>query len=593
MTDSSLLDEQRPKAAFHLELIKKFIRNNDLPESFLSTAWQYYLPFSLNLLQWTQEKRTQSGKSFILGVNGAQGTGKSTLANFISYLLKEFGLTVLNLSIDDFYLTKNERNELAKTIHPLLKTRGVPGTHDINLTKTIIDEVSKPLSQRKNSNIQVPRFNKAIDDRFPNGEDLPQNEVDLIILEGWCIGVKAQTKEMLKTPLNDLELAEDKDGKWRQFINQEIDNYQDLFNKLDYLAMLKAPSFEIIYQWRGQQEEQLLKRQSALSSNSQIMDRTQLQRFIMHYERLSRWMLNDIPKYCDLVFEINEQHSITGQSLNASQFRYYIQSSKLLIVTDLDASLLDENYTWDAAQESLVRLSEAAFPVIFNSSKTLAEMTSLSEKITQQFNTPLRPIIAENGGLIAYPAEGSYNVKLCSIDLEFILGKAHDLRQKYNYQFTGFSDLSEEELSKLTGLDLKSAQSAKDRHATEPILWQDSQDRFQEFKKTLESFGIRVIRGGQFIHLMGPNDKADALLELRIFYTNNQASHHWLIVALGDSPNDKSMLEAADFGVLIPNNKHSDFTLASPPSFLATAHGPKGWQQAIQHIFSSLYGIHF
>ncbi|MDD7984486.1 HAD-IIB family hydrolase [Lentisphaera marina] len=594
MKDQSKLDSERKKASSHLAFIKKFIKKNELPSSFLSTAWQYYLPLSLNLLQWSQEKKTQQKKSFVLGINGAQGTGKSTLADLLKELLQEYGLNVITLSIDDFYLTKKERDELADSIHPLLKTRGVPGTHDLQLAKQILDSLTALPDDEKISNIQIPRFNKAIDDRFPDGDDLPDQFIDVIILEGWCIGAEPQAIEHLEKHVNELEQLEDPEGHWRHYINEQLtEDYQALFSKLDYLAMLKAPNFERIHLWRSQQEERLLKQQTDPSASSQIMNSSQLKRFIMHYERLTRWMLEDMPQKSDLTFYLNENHGIDTQSYKESNWPPYISKSKLIVVTDLDASLLDENYSWAAANQSLEQLSKVSFPVIFNSSKTLVEMIPLAEQIQQQFKTPPTPIVAENGGIIAYPDHENYKISVSSIDLKSILELAHNLRQKHNYKFTGFSDMTAEEISSATGLKPQSANLAKQRNSTEPILWYDSFENFTEFKASLEDHGVRVIRGGQFIHLMGQADKADALESLRSHYIKTQTSDHWLVVALGDSPNDQTMLNKADIGALIPNKKHAAFEISAPHTIKCTESGPTAWQQAIKELFLSLYGIQF
>ena len=581
---------QADHSAQHLTSIKSFIEKNHLPDSFLSTAWQYYLPLALNLFQWTQKKQTQG--SFILGINGAQGTGKSTMASLISTLLTEFGLEVVTLSIDDFYLTKKERQELAQKVHPLLKTRGVPGTHDIKLANQVIDELNTAPSNRKNKDLQIPRFNKAIDDRFPEGEKLPQKKVDIILLEGWCIGALPQANLTLDSPYNELELTEDPDGSWRESINQHLaDDYQTLYAKIDYLAMLKAPSFEMVFKWRSEQEERLKENQSSSDQNLEIMDAEQIKRFIMHYERLTRWMLKEMPRRAQCCFFINEDHCVYEKQLNETKWISKTDRCSLLVVTDLDASLLDEQYSWDAAHASLSQLKKHQFPVIFNSSKTLAEMIPLSRKMQKQLNVEASPIVAENGGLIAYPTDDKYVISVSSVDLEVILDLAHELRKRNDYQFIGFSDMSAAQISQLTGLNSKAAAQAKNRNATEPILWQDSDENFEAFKKPLEASGIRVVRGGHFIHLMGQADKADALQKLKSFYQKQFPEQHWLAVALGDSPNDEAMLNAADFGVLIPNKKNAAFPVKAAHSIQSTYHGPKGWQEAIQNLFQSLYGI--
>ena len=574
--------------------IQNFIRVHKLPQAFSSTAWQYFLPLSENLKLWTKQKRSQQNRSFILGLNGAQGTGKSTLAELLSTLLRHSGFTVLNLSIDDLYLSKSAREDLSQTIHPLLKTRGVPGTHDTALACELLDELSSPLSERNKSKLSVPRFDKAIDDRSPIREAIPESQVDVIIFEGWCVGAKPQRDLVLDNPYNQLELKEDRDGQWRQYVNEQLANeYQQLFSKIDYLVMLKAPSFDAVFQWRSEQEERLRQSNIHLSEKSAIMDESQLLYFIRHYERLTRWMLKEMPQRVDCLFELNEDHCVIDKTCNTSNWKSTIEACRLLVITDLDASLLDENYSWAPAYGSLDQLNKKGFPVIFNSSKTLAEMIPLSKELHRQLESEPTPIVAENGGLIAYPIDGKYVISVSSLEYEAIIDLAHELRRRFDYQFIGFYDMSAEQISELTGLDLEAANQAKDRHATEPILWQDTDQRFDDFKKSLENSAIRVVRGGQFIHLMGQADKADALLRLKSFYQNKYPEHKWLTVALGDSPNDEAMLNAADFAVLIPNKNKNLFELKAPHSLLPSSAGPHGWQEAIQYILRSLYGIHF
>ena len=217
----------------------------------------------------------------------------------------------------------------------------------------------------------------------------------------------------------------------------------------------------------------------------------------------------------------------------------------------------------------------------------------LFSKIQQQFQSPPTAIVAENGGLIAYPNDAQYNISVSSVDIKAILKVAHELRRKNNYLFTGFSDMTPEEVSSATGLELKAASLAKQRNATEPLLWYDSQEKLIEFKKSLKDAGIRIVLGGQFIHLMGQADKADALQQLRAYYIKKHPSHHWLIVALGDSPNDQIMLNKADLGIQIPNKKRPPFNLSTTHSIQCTEYGPAGWQQGIREILQSFYGIQF
>ena len=178
----------------------------------------------------------------VLGLCGAQGSGKSTLAQALLARMGARGVASAILSIDDLYLTKGEREVLAGTVHPLLRTRGVPGTHDVALGLRVLDGLAAGQAAC------LPRFDKAVDDRLPEGA-WPQAGVGLrlLILEGWCVGARAQEAGELDAPVNALERDEDGDGRWRRFVNAALaGDYQTLFGRIDALALLAAPGFDVV-----------------------------------------------------------------------------------------------------------------------------------------------------------------------------------------------------------------------------------------------------------------------------------------------------------------------------------------------------------
>lgn len=254
-----------------------------------------YAPVYLPLAQWLNQLN-QNGQRLI-GINGAQGSGKSTLCRLLALLLEHgFNKSVAVLSLDDFYLTRDQREALAKQIHPLLQTRGVPGTHDVALAIATLDALQNGLS------VRLPRFDKSCDDRAAERTWVSiQQPVDIILFEGWCVGARPQTVEQLLAPQNELEATEDSQGVWRKYVNSRLaGEYQSLFGMLDVLLMLKVPSFEKVYAWRALQESRL----------QQGMKPDQLQRFIMHYERLTRSMLDELPQRADRVLQIGDDHQI-------------------------------------------------------------------------------------------------------------------------------------------------------------------------------------------------------------------------------------------------------------------------------------------
>lgn len=283
---------------------------------------QIYVPMG----SWIAQHRSQQKQPLVLGINGAQGAGKSTLFNLLETTLTEgFGLSVVGFSIDDLYKTRESRALLAQRVHPLFITRGVPGTHDIELGIDIIDSLLHANSETVTS---IPIFDKSIDDRCP--EHTWQEWVgkaDIIVFEGWCVGANPQADEELTVPVNELEEQEDPYGIWRRYANQQLkEKYAELFSRLDLLLMLQVPSMQAVFEWRSLQEKKLAQRMQYLHDTKQsnehlrIMNEEQIVRFIQHYERLTRAMLKQMPSQADLVLKLNENHKIEEIKINKKGF---------------------------------------------------------------------------------------------------------------------------------------------------------------------------------------------------------------------------------------------------------------------------------
>ena len=207
----------------------------------------------------------------------------------------------------DFYLDKSSRNALAIKVHPLLATRGVPGTHDVSLAQTTFDRL------RGYGTVSIPRFNKAIDNPFPV-VDWPviHSPPDIVLVEGWCWGVKPQTKAQLAEPVNALERDEDPLGTWRNYVNKQLaDSYQALFEQMSFWVMLKAPSFDQVYNWRKEQEHKLAAKLGSSEAHSGIMTDLEIERFIQHYQRLTEQSLETLPQQCNYVYHLDETRQIT------------------------------------------------------------------------------------------------------------------------------------------------------------------------------------------------------------------------------------------------------------------------------------------
>jgi D-glycerate 3-kinase len=246
-------------------------------------------------------------RPLVLGLCGAQGSGKSTLSLALCERLRARGLASVSLSLDDLYLAPEDRAILARTIHPLLATRGVPGTHDVPLGEQVLDDLigGRPTL--------LPRFDKA-DDR-PLGRDHWQPvsaAVDVVIFEGWCVGAHAQAASDLIAPVNDLERERDRAGVWREYVNQALAGpYARLFSRVQRLVLLAAPGFEVVHRWRAEQEHALVRDlEAAGGTGAHCLSDAQVAVFIQHFERLTRHTLSEMPARADLTLFIDERRSL-------------------------------------------------------------------------------------------------------------------------------------------------------------------------------------------------------------------------------------------------------------------------------------------
>jgi len=242
----------------------------------------------------------------VLGICGSQGCGKTTLARALMQRCAELRIPATMLSLDDLYLTKRERERLGRDVHPLLRTRGVPGTHDVALGFEVLAAL------QDGGPVPLPRFDKASDDRAPQ-TDWPVAPAGcrLLVFEGWCVGARPQPAQALLAPVNALEEAEDPQGIWRRYANEALaEDYQRLFARIDALTLLAAPGFEVVFDWRMQQERQL--RESAGTGASAVMDEAGVARFIQHYERLTRHILAEMPGRADLTVRLDRNRAIVA-----------------------------------------------------------------------------------------------------------------------------------------------------------------------------------------------------------------------------------------------------------------------------------------
>ncbi len=282
----------------------KFIRKQEsIGEKFQDKKGQlknFYLPFCNKLFKLFKFKN----RTLLIGLSGSQGSGKSTIAKILKIILQtHYGLNVTCFSIDDFYKTFNERKKMSKTVHPLFLTRGVPGTHD---SKMLFNTI-KTLKKKKFNTIKIPKFDKSIDDRFKiKYWQKIKKKPDIIIFEGWCVGAKPQPYKELVKPINILEKKEDTKLTWRKKVNNELmTSYDKIFNLIDKKIYLKVPNFKYVLKWRLLQEKKLRFR----SKKKRTMNKKQIERFIMFYERLTKNMSKSYQDN-DFVIIIDKRHKI-------------------------------------------------------------------------------------------------------------------------------------------------------------------------------------------------------------------------------------------------------------------------------------------
>lgn len=238
----------------------------------------------------------------VLAISGLQGSGKSTLAAQVVERARARGLCAATLSIDDVYLTRAQRQRLARQVHPLLITRGPPGTHDLELAHSVLDQVVG------REHVALPRFDKLADERLPEAAwQVAERPLDLLVFEGWFLGTPAQPEDALDPALNALEREADADGRWRRWCNRQLATaYPSLWQRCDRLWFLQPPDFSVVPRWRWQQEQNL----QAAQPGRHGMTRPQLERFVQYYERVSRHALQTLPARADRSVVLDAQRRV-------------------------------------------------------------------------------------------------------------------------------------------------------------------------------------------------------------------------------------------------------------------------------------------
>ena len=283
----------------------KFIKSQETKTDKFKNKERMIKSFLIPLCFWIS-KKAEKKRPYFVGLAGGQGTGKTTISSLIRIILiKYFRLNVFRISIDDFYKTRKERINLSKRVHPMLLTRGVPGTHDINMMLNFF----RNSKSKKFKRLKLPTFNKAIDDRFNKKKwyDLKKRP-DVIIFEGWCVGAKSEKNLTLKKTINSMEKIKDQKQVWRNYVNHQLKSkYKNLYSQLNCLIFLKAKNFSLLQKWRLKQERKLGVKSKV---KSKIMSKADVLNFMQTYQRISQNMFRNMPKYASVIFNLNSNHQI-------------------------------------------------------------------------------------------------------------------------------------------------------------------------------------------------------------------------------------------------------------------------------------------
>jgi mannosyl-3-phosphoglycerate phosphatase len=269
---------------------------------------------------------------------------------------------------------------------------------------------------------------------------------------------------------------------------------------------------------------------------------------------------------------------------------------KTVIFTDLDGTLLDySTYSFEKALPALDLIKQKDIPLVICSSKTRKEIEHIRAKLGNS-----HPFISENGGALFIPkkyfmftvhstqftVEESYDYDVVSLGTPYSeLRTALCSLRKKGYEVKGFGDMSVGEVAEVTGLDITSAEMAKERDFDEPFIFNGDREKEKDLLDSIRSLGLNYTRGN-FYHLLGNSDKGKAVAIMIEYYKKSFGAIQTM--AIGDHPNDVPMLEQADYRVIVqhPDGTY-DFSVDLPNLIKAEGIGPDGWNRAILHFLAT------
>jgi D-glycerate 3-kinase len=269
----------------------------------LSLLWTFWLPLAINLA----ETRQELGRTPIQGILGGQGTGKSTLTQVLSLLLKHLGYTTAVISLDDLYKTYADRQQLQET-DPRLIWRGPPGTHDVDLGLKVLEQC---LQKNNTDTILIPRFDKsAYQGIGERGDPEMITSADLVLFEGWFVGVRPLPDTIWSgdRSFHPAIITEDKDFLFAQDCNERLKDYIPLWDKLDRLLVLYPEDYQLSKQWRREAEQKMMAQERTGMSDLEIEEFVTYFWRSLHPELYIKPLISD-SSLVDLVVEIKSDRS--------------------------------------------------------------------------------------------------------------------------------------------------------------------------------------------------------------------------------------------------------------------------------------------
>ncbi|HEY9837684.1 MAG TPA: hypothetical protein V6D27_12400 [Vampirovibrionales bacterium] len=268
-------------------------------DKILPSLWQLWLPLAMKLIASHQKL----GRPWIQGILGGQGTGKTTLGRILTWILTHLGYSTLALSIDDLYKTYSERQQL-RTEDPRLIWRGPPGTHDVELGINLLDRLRNPDGQT----IAVPRFDKSLwEGQGDRTEPSLVQGVDILLWEGWFVGVRPVDPVVFETPPWPIMTAADR--RFARDMNQGLRDYLPLWDRLDGLMVLYPEDYRLSLQWRMQAEWDMKAQGKAGMSDGEIREFVAYFWKALHPELFVRPLLHPGSEV-DLVIEMGSDRRI-------------------------------------------------------------------------------------------------------------------------------------------------------------------------------------------------------------------------------------------------------------------------------------------